>query len=625
MNFRNANFKFFIIVISVFLGNKENIVAQNDSLSLIEISVVAPRSSIFDVGNEKTNIQNIQNIGVNSLSEKLAMVSSIALKQYSLSGLQSFSIRGTAPKHNAVLWNGVNLQSSMNGIVDVSLLSMPIFDAISVVAGGQSALHGSGAIGGVLDLGSTKSNYTKAYQSTIYGGFGSFGERFGALKFELNRSRNSAQIRFFRLQSDNNFEYHFLGQPLKNINAKVQTQGALLSFAHRFGAQKQLSFDAWLQQSDRNIPPSAVENNVSANQKDAAIRMNLDYLQQIKKWTIKSKLFYSFETIDYQSLVTPLAHSFAQSSILEQEFRKQINQKNIFSLGAQFKNEAARGPNYKALYQRNTIALWTAFRSDVSAKSTFSGNVRLESFGKNEFPLTAQLGFNLKCRKNSFIKASLSKNYKTPTFNDLYWPQLGNPDLQSEKAYTGNVTYHFFKPLDVSITHFQNYVSNWIEWAPYQGSLFRPRNILAVWSRGIELNVKQKIEISSHQFIENQLSYSYVKTTYEKGVDINSLHKQLTYNPLHTISLANQYHFNSHFQFEMNHVFTSQRYVTSDNLSSLKALVLGNLSLQYSNKVKQKEYDIVIKSNNIWNTPYQSIQYRPMPERRYSLSLNLKI
>jgi iron complex outermembrane receptor protein len=405
----------------------------------------------------------------------------------------------------------------------------------------------------------------------------------------------------------------------------MKTQGAMLSFAHYFNGNNQLKFDAWAQQSDRNIPPSAVENNVLANQKDAAIRMNLDFTKQFKRWIFKSKLFQSFETIDYQSLVTPLAHSFAESTILEQEFRKTINKKWVVSNGLQYKIEGARGPNYKSFYRRNTVALWSAFRTDISPKATFSGNLRIESIGQQAFPITAQVGFNYKLLKDASIKASLSKNYKAPTFNDLYWPQLGNPNLKPENAYTGNVTYHTFLPIDVSITHFQNYVNNWIEWAPYQGSLFRPRNILGVWSRGFELNLKQKSNFKTNNFLENQLSYSFIKTTYEKGIDANSLHKQLTYNPLHTMSLSHQVHFLEHFDARLEHIFTSKKYVTSDNLAALNPLLLGNISAQYSNVFKQKELIIVLKTNNIWNAPYQSIQYRPMPERRYLLSLNLKI
>ena len=85
-----------------------------------------------------------------SLADVLSRNTASFLRQYSPGTLASPSIRGTGAAHTALVWNGLNLQSSMNGQLDLSLIPSLLFDQFSLQMGAGSASWGTGAIGGTI-------------------------------------------------------------------------------------------------------------------------------------------------------------------------------------------------------------------------------------------------------------------------------------------------------------------------------------------------------------------------------------------------------------------------------------------------------------------------------------------
>ena len=62
------------------------------------------------------------------------------------------SIRGSTSSQVLVLLDGIHLNSSRDGSVDLSTIPLEIIDHIEIVRGGESSLYGSSAIGGVINI-----------------------------------------------------------------------------------------------------------------------------------------------------------------------------------------------------------------------------------------------------------------------------------------------------------------------------------------------------------------------------------------------------------------------------------------------------------------------------------------
>ncbi|MDZ7776138.1 MAG: TonB-dependent receptor [Bacteroidales bacterium] len=91
------------------------------------------------------------------------------------------------------------------------------------------------------------------------------------------------------------------------------------------------------------------------------------------------------------------------------------------------------------------------------------------------------------------MKGNVSRNYRLPTLNDLYWQPGGDPELLPERGFTLETGLKYLSQKrngwhgGAEITWFRNDISNWIAWQP-DGimSYWTPKNITEVLSQGIE-------------------------------------------------------------------------------------------------------------------------------------------
>src|SRR6218665_2966863 len=128
--------------------------AQNDSI--IKLSEV----SISDVQLKKfSNSQSVLQLNDSiirknavSLTGLLNYNSVVYFKENGLGMVSSPSFRGTTAQQTAVIWNGININSQLNGQTDFNLLNTRDFSSISIKAGGGSVIYGSSAIGGSVHL-----------------------------------------------------------------------------------------------------------------------------------------------------------------------------------------------------------------------------------------------------------------------------------------------------------------------------------------------------------------------------------------------------------------------------------------------------------------------------------------
>ena len=77
----------------------------------------------------------------------------VVVNDYGAAGAaQSVSLRGSTSNQVLVLLDGIRMNSSRDGSVDLSTIPMELIDHIEIVRGEQSALWGSSAIGGVINI-----------------------------------------------------------------------------------------------------------------------------------------------------------------------------------------------------------------------------------------------------------------------------------------------------------------------------------------------------------------------------------------------------------------------------------------------------------------------------------------
>ena len=276
----------------------------------------------------------------------------------------------------------------------------------------------------------------------------------------------------------------------------------------------------------------------------------------------------------------------------------------------------AEGDNIGA-NNRNTLAAVFLFNHQVTEKLSYDVNLRQEFLNDFENPFLFAVDGKYKISSKYIIKANASKNYRVPTFNDLYWIAGGNEDLNPETSYQTGLGNEFsWKDFQIIVNGFYISSKDLIKWQPDESGLWMPVNISETENYGVEVSGNYSKKYKNHQ-VGIQGNYSYTKAI-DKVKD-----KQLIYVPYHKITGLVNYTFKQ-FSTYYQILYNGEVFTTTDNNGTVKSYSVSNLGLEYKIKNKSFPISLGIKINNIFDTYYENVAYRPMPNRNYQLFLNFK-
>lgn len=212
--------------------------------------------------------------------------------------------------------------------------------------------------------------------------------------------------------------------------------------------------------------------------------------------------------------------------------------------------------------------------------------------------------------------ATISKNFRIPTFNDLYWQGAGNLDLKPETSFQYEISQDLkIKNLNFTVTAFKNELTDMLRWLPGNSGVWRPTNTENVSITGIETLGNWYKQLHNWSISVNA-TYTYTKSINEE------ISKQLIYVPYHkfTSSLGLQY---KSLGFVYNYMFNGAVFTSSDNKNTLPEFGLSNVTLRYKLPfLKTSIFSFQVL--NVENKPYQNVLSRPMPGRNYMFNLNFK-
>ena len=603
-------------------------IADATLLPQVEVKVKGLRSDFAGTRSEQWSKDELS--AHTTLANLLQEESGIFIKSYGLGGSATVATRGGSAGHTAVLWNGLPIQSPMLGLLDFSLMPTAFIDNAEIQYGGNSAAWGSGAIGGVISLNNQveKDKTFMTFQTSV----GSFGQLGLNLKSQYQIGKWKGSTRLFHKQAENDFTYQFR----KNLpivtqtNAALEQKGLLQEFYWTPKANQELIIRFWGQQTDRELPPTAVQTRSLASQKDESLRGSVHWKSVSEKmvWQMRSGIFReSIHYNDPERLTDAL--SFFWSALGEVEGEYYINKNQQLLIGLSHSWTYADIENYSTPPQQNRSALFASFKQNIK-NWTFQLNSRLELVDNQLIPTAPSLGFQGKLTNWLIIQGKVSNNYRLPTFNDLYWNPGGNIDLLPESGWSeelGISTQFKGKKknnFSYSITGFNRNIRNWIYWSPSAGQMFwSPKNLAEVWSRGIEQRANWDTNFKK---LNLQISggYDYVLSTNQKKITTPNIEagEQLWYVPTHQAFGKIALNFKNTKIIYRQH-FTGS--VRTPNFNILKSYHIGNLTTSYAFKQKQWSSQLSFTIKNIWDTNYHVIEYRPMPGRNYELIFSIKI
>lgn len=616
--------------------------AQTDSNAILigEVNIVSRIEQL----SSKNNIQKIdslilQNYESESLAVLLSQNAHVSIMQYGVSGLSSLSVRGGNANHTAVIWNGFNLQDVLNGGFNFTLSPALIADEIDIKYGGSSAVYGSGAMGASILL-NNKSDFNTGFESKTNLLNGSFGKLSLNQTISFSNKNTVNKIKVFYIKTDNNFpflNYAKAGFPTETLkNAAVEQYGALFESSLKVKENQLIKLHFWAQNNYSELPPNMIAvGNSYAKEYDRWYRIALDWKYKTKDLSINARngLFYSYlnyinNLIDIDALHTSI------SNITDLIANWRIFKKTSLETALNNKFISAQSDNFSGRMYQNRFAFFTSLKTKYLKNFTLNINNRIELIDEKLQPLTFGFYGEYNFAKHYYLNFNLSKNHRSPTFNDLFWSGAyakGNPDLKDELGYSADIGFiekHKWKKytLHTKTSIYYSITNNLIQWIPVDGT-WTPQNQKKVQSFGIEFSADTKIVFNTYNSLNINANYHYTQAQVIEKSSIESediINKQLIYTPYNQANIFISYAYKK-FTFSINNQYTGKQYTRSDNLDSLTAYFLMNFSASYRIPIKSTNYKIYGKINNLLNTDYMQMQWYPMPPINYELGIKIII
>ncbi|MET7037560.1 TonB-dependent receptor plug domain-containing protein [Elizabethkingia miricola] len=599
------------------------------SSCLISFTLCMAQEKIIDTvyvfDNQINKVRNFHNVtkltssdlekNATNLSEVLRFQSPVYIKENGRGAVSSPSFRGTTAQQTAFVWNGININSSFLGQGDINNTGLLGYDQLDIKPGGGSVVYGSGAIGGSIHLNNTL-EFNKGLKGSLYSEAGSY-ETFNTL-LRTSYSNEKFSIKFSGNYTISKNDYEVDEKNYINRNGNYYNTTFNFGLSYKLNYNNKISWQSQLFDSSQHYPVF-FETTTPTKYKAQNTRSLIAWEYNKKNINNNLRLAYTEENFQYYAnIIEPKSSGGSgKNYIIKNDFNYFLNDKLNINIISEFQQN--KGEGYQSGIKdvsRSIFSLAGLIRYFPFKKLSFETGVKKDFIEDISSPLL--FSFSGKWNALSFynIKTSFSKNFRYPSFNDLYWQPGGNINLKPETAIQLDMN-HEFKINDFSlvISPFYIKIKDMIRWLPTANGYWAPINTDNVESYGSEVQIDYRKKITENHNINAQLGYSFTKS-------VNSdTQKQLMYVPLHKFfsNIGYEYKF---MKLYIQGMWNGKTYTTSDesNNEALKSYFVLNAGISGT---LLKHYSVGFKINNITNTVYETTLYYPLPMRNYSFFVNI--
>ena len=640
-----------------------------DGVDIPEVMVYGQRP-MKEIGTQQTKFDSVvlkENIAL-SMADILTFNSSIFVKSYGRATLSTVSFRGTSPSHTQVTWNGMRINNPMLGMTDFSMIPSYFIDDASLLHGTSSVNETGGGLGGAVKMSTTPAQ-NKGFGLQFIQGIGSFKTFDEFLRLTYGNDHWQVSTRAVFSTSPNDYKYrnhdkkeniydenmNIVGQyyPVeRNRSGSYRDFHLLQEVYYNTGKGDRLGLNAWYINSNRELPMLTTdygdEMAFDNRQREQTFRgiLSWDHIRSNWKVAAKAGYIHTWMAYDYKrdvgnGIMAHMTRSRSKINTLyaQAEGEYSLGKKWLFtaSLAAHQHFVESRDKNIILQQGNKGIVGYRKARVELSGSASvkwrpidrlgLSVVIREEMYGKEWTPIIPAFFVDGVLSKvgNITAKASVSRNFRFPTLNDLYFLPGGNPNLRKENgwSYDAGVSFAIGKKgiysLKGSATWFDSYIHDWILWLPTTKGFFSPKNIKDVHAYGVELKADLNVALTKEWQLTLDGTYSWTPSI-NHGDPISaadqSVGKQLPYVPKHSATVAGRISWRK-WSFLYKWCYYSERFTMSSNDISLTGKLpnyfMSNISLEKLLSFRWADLSLKGTINNLFNEEYLSVLSRPMP------------
>lgn len=650
---------------------------------------------------QKLSGEQLKRLSSSSVADAMRYFSGVQLKDYGgVGGVKTVDVRAMGTNHLAVSYDGMTLGNAQNGQIDLGQFSLDNIEEISLYNGQKSAIFQPAS-----DFASASSVYIRTRAPRFTTGehrhlkarvkYGASDLLRTSLLYEERLSPTlSLSVNGEFMTASGKYHFRYRRKNLDGTTAwdttAVRQNGdihaeRLEANLHGVLYQGTWQLKGYAYNSRRGIPGAIVNNVWRRGERQGDLNTFLQgQWQRTIGNTFSTKLlgkyaYYDTHYVNRDTTSLPVDNTYHQHEAY-------LSSVNVVELMPNWSASASydlrwnklRADTYQFRHpQRFTNALSVATAVDYRIIKAQASIVGTRVDDKTSVPVTHHSSLTrftpalfvsffplLACHPDNksneapsgtvggtdlCLRAFAKRSFRMPTFNDLYYTEMGNASLRPETATQFDIGIVVDKPLERGFfSHFNlqadayyNKVKDKIIAYP-KGQQFRwtMLNLGRVDIRGIDIVASTTAcLVSSHTPDSSPLLLTVRgQYTYQRAIDVTNAkdtyyRDQIPYIPHHAGSLILGLDW-QHFTLNYSFLYTGERYNAQENTAYnyMQPWYTSDLMATYTWRHKSSnskspngkwECRLALELNNLLNQQYDVILNYPMPGRNMAVSLDV--
>lgn len=636
---------------------------------LENVEVTTRRRQAEVIPSQQLGGEELRRLNSQSVADALRYFSGVQIKDYGgVGGIKTVNIRSMGTNHTGVVYDGVELGNAQNGQVDLGQFSLDNVESISLYNGQKSEI-----LQPARDFGSAGSIYMRtrtpefadgeAYHARATVRFGSFDLLNPSALVELKLSESvSAQLSAEWVNSSGKYKFRYrrvnpAGELAYDTTA-VRQNGDINATRLECNINGTLRAGQWRAKvynynSERGVP-GAIVNNVW--RRGERIWDNNSFAQGSLnntwgRFTGLANVKYSFYRTHYvnnddkqvkidnlyrqREMYLSIAGEYEVMSCWRlaaaYDFQWNALDADVYAF--------ARPDRYTHMASLATALSLARLKAQASLMGTFVHDVlhgQKAPADKRVLTPALYLLFNPLRNADWSVRAFVKRSFRMPTFNDLYYADMGNSKLNPERVtqYNLGLLYDhaggrdaFVAAARVSVDAYYNKVKDKIVAYP-KGQQFRwtMLNLGLVDIRGIDVSALLSLRPVGDLTLTGRVQY-----TFQRAIDVtnpadNYYRDQIPYIPRHSGSAvvnASWRGINLNYSF----IYVGERYNQQENIryNHTQPWYTSDISAGYDFTITKVKMRCLLEVNNLLSQDYDVILNYPMPKRNYRVTLTVEI
>lgn len=629
----------------------------------------------------------LERLNALSVADALRYFSGIQLKDYGgVGGIKTINVRSMGSQHTAVYYNGIQLGNAQNGQVDLGRFSLDNMEEIQLFNGQKSDIFQSarefGAAGNVYLT--TRKPYFKENERVHVRAkmrFGSFALANPSVGVDIKLIDNlSLTLDAEYVYSDGKYPFRYKrvfpsGETAYDTtairqNGDINALRTELGLHHYYRTTGFWRLHAYNYYSERGIP-GAIVNNVWRNGErlwDRNTFMQGQWQDEwFGRWSTRLLAKYANDFTHYKNYDDRLLP--ADNKYQQQEFYLSLANKvqvfNWWDLSVAYdyqyntlrKDELVSGVTDER-FARHSHWLSAATALNIKEYLRLQASVLLTQITNVQSPIANEpkvtpglfMSFCPYPAIDLSINAFYKQSYRYPTFNDLYYTDLGNANLRPELArqhsvelayqisnHKSTITNACGYEIAASLSYYYNRVTDKIIAYP-KGQQFRwtMLNLGTVKINGVDAHADMSFYLPLRFVLRTRLNY-----TYQTAIDVTNTGDsyyghQIPYIPWHSgsgvLGLEWQSKRGDRYGLNYSFVYVGERYSQQENIvyNYVQPWYTHDVSLygEWQLRANQDKQPIWLKANveinNLLGQDFEVIQNYPMPKQNVRCTIALR-